>query len=170
MDLMALIVAVVAVVAAIASATTSSVRNESHHQVTLVQELLKEISEATHDFFLDMSEAPNPESKVQKDLLAKKALAYELLCSVKCDLLESSLLLLVRRCSRMWFFDADVEIFKSDAVALLSVLRDALSGAAYSSHDTIIAMHKIDANLVKLHIRLNEYIGERFRPIFEQRQ
>lgn len=168
MDLLALIVAVVAIIAAIFSATTSSVRNEAHHQVTLVQELLKEISQASHEFFLEAS-MNTPESQVLKESQAKKALAYELLCSVKCDLLESSLLLLVRRCSRILFFDADVETFKSDAVGLLGTLRDDLSIGAYSIGNTMVAMHKIDADLVRLHILLNEYIGERFRPIFERR-
>lgn len=168
MDFIALVVAVVAVVAAIVSATSSSVRNEAHHQVTLIQELLKEISEATHSFFVDMAASPTGEDEASKKIvLKKKALVYELSCSVKCDLLESSLQLLVRRCSRVWFFDAEVETFRSDGIALLGNLRDVLSDCAYSNADNTTAMHKVDANLVRLHVLLNEYIGERFRPIFE---
>lgn len=167
MDFIALVVAIVAIVAAIVSATSSSVRNEAHHQVTLIQELLKEISEATHIFFVDMAASPMAEDEGSRGIALKKALVYELSCSVKCDLLESSLQLLVRRCSRVWFFDAEVEEFRSDSVALLGDLRDVLSDCAYSNAGNTAAMHKVDANLIRLHVCLNEYIGERFRPIFE---
>jgi hypothetical protein len=167
MDFIALVVAVVAIVATIISATSSSVRNEAHHQVTLIQELLKEISEATHNFFVDMAASPTIENEASKGVFLKKALVYELSCSVKCDLLESSLQLLVRRCSRVCFFDAEVEKFRSDGIALLGNLRDVLSDCAYSKVGNTTAMHKVDANLVRLHVLLNEYIGERFRPIFE---
>lgn len=166
MDLLALVVGVVAIIAAIVSAVTSSVRNEAHHQVTLIQELLKEISEVTHNFFLDVSTSPVLED-AQKVMLGKKALAYESICGMRCDLLESTLTLLVRRCSRVWFFDADIEAFNSDYIELLGKLRNVLSSGAYANSGSVQAMYVIDASLVRLHIRLNEYIGERFRPIFE---
>lgn len=167
MDFIALVVAIVAIVAAIVSATSSSIRNEAHHQVSMIQELLKEISEATHLFFVDMAASPTAVDKASKGIALKKSLVYELSCSVRCDLLESSMQLLVRRCSRVWFFDADVEIFRSDGVALLGNLRDVLSDCAYSNAGDTASMHKVDANLIRLHVLLNEYIGERFRTIFE---
>ncbi|XKU40496.1 hypothetical protein BG51_23255 [Pseudomonas [fluorescens] ATCC 17400] len=53
MDLLALIVGVAAIVAAIFSAVGSSVRNEAHHQATVIQDLIKDISEITHNYFFD---------------------------------------------------------------------------------------------------------------------
>ncbi|MGY2215728.1 hypothetical protein [Pseudomonas sp. SDO558_S425] len=166
MDMLALVVGVSAIVAAMILAVRSSVRNEAHHQVTVIQELLKEISEVTHVFFLDVSGSSSPKSILVANL-AGKALAYESRCSMKCDLLESSLVLLVRRCSRVWFFDADVEVFHSDFIELLGRLRDALSSGAYSNNVGVQSVFTVDAHLVRLHIRVNDYIGERFRPIFE---
>ncbi|MFJ3483243.1 hypothetical protein ACIPL1_07635 [Pseudomonas sp. NPDC090202] len=169
MDFLALIVSVTAIITAIMSTTSASVRNEAHHQTTLMQDYLKEISEATHSYFLDISSSSSVEEETVKSALNKKNMTYELMCSMRCDLLESAMLLLVRRCARMWFFDADVESFRADFVSLLGKLRDALSDGAYSEIGDTKSMILIDGYITKLHVRLNEYIGERFRPIFEPR-
>jgi hypothetical protein len=165
MDALAVVIAVIAIVAAIGSTAASSVRNEAHHQVTIIQDLLKEISEVTHSFFLDASTVD-----VSEEMLGRKSLAFESVCSMKCDLLESTLSLLVRRCASMFFFDADVRAFNSDFVELLGKLRDVLSRAAYAKSVGVQEMYAVDACLVRLHIRLNDYISERFRPVFESRR
>jgi len=167
MDFLALLVAVVAIIAAIVSAIGSSVRNEAHHQATIIQELLKDISEITHDYFLYVASSIVVQDKALKDAHGKKAIIYESKCSMRCDLLESSLQLLVRRCSRVLLFDADVKVFRSDFVRLLGDLRDTLSVGAYSNDTTAQSVLAVDARLVRLHMRLNTYIGERFRPVFE---
>lgn len=169
MDLLALIVGVVAIIAAIVSAIVSSVRNEAHHQATLIQELIKDISEITHHYFLDVSAVTSEGEEAADAFSGKKAIAYESKCSMRCDLLESTLQLLVRRCSRYFLFDADVNLFRSEFVELLGKLRDVLSAGAYSSSSAVQSMLAVDACLVRLHMSLNDYIGERFRSVFESR-
>ncbi|MCM8559771.1 hypothetical protein ACLE2W_06480 [Pseudomonas shahriarae] len=171
MDLLALIVGVAAIVAAIFSAVGSSVRNEAHHQATVIQDLIKDISEITHNYFFTVTgEASTQKNCGDKVADTRKAMIYESKCSMRCDLLESALQLLVRRCSRSLLFDADVEVFRSDFVGLLGSLRDTLSVGAYSSENTVQSILVVDAGLVRLHMRLNDYISERFRPVFETAQ
>lgn len=155
MDL-ALIVALIAIAVTIMSASASSTRNEAHHQATMIQDLLKDISESSHTYLIESS---NHE--------AKSANAFEASSNTKCDLLESTFNLLIRRCSRYFLFDADIRKFEEEFIFLLGRLRNEISQAAYATDNQ--SPHIINALITGLYTKLNDYIGERFRPIFERR-
>lgn len=154
MEELAVLVAMVAVFATIISATRSSIRNEAHHLVSVIQGILNELSDLSH------SKASAPYQ-------------YEALCNLKCDLLESSLNLLVRRCSSRFFFDADVETFRVNFIALLSRLRDDAAVSDSSSvdgFDSVSELYRTNAYIKGMYALVNGYVGERFRPIFEKRE
>ena len=169
MDGIALIVARVAIVTSIRSTISSSVRGEVHQQASLIQGLLAELSNLAHEHYLwSMTSIEGSDEQVAI-IKAQKANAHEALCSMKCDLLESTLVLLVRRCARRFFFDADVEVFEVNYTRLIGNLRNELSGSCYAEDGHITFLYRIDARLVGLYAGLNEYVGERFRPVFEVR-
>ncbi|WP_342307918.1 hypothetical protein WLF14_18880 [Pseudomonas fluorescens] len=168
METIALVVALFAIVASIKSTISSSVRDEVHQQASLIQDLLKDLSSLAHDYHLwTMTEMAGVDEKKIVVVRAQKANAHEALCSMKCDLLESTLGLLARRCSSRFFFDADAKLFKEGYIRLIGSLRDDLSTSCYTVDGYIAILYRIDARLVRLYVDLNEYVGERFRPIFE---
>lgn len=140
-----LVVAVTAIVATVGSTIRSSVRNEAHHLATVIQGILNEISGLTNERFESHSH-------------------YEAIGNLKCDLLESALQLLVRRCSTRIMFDANVGQFESDFIELLSDLRDEI--ACNDCSDEITSFYRVNANVKEMYSLLNNFIGERFRPVF----
>ncbi|MDO8771975.1 MAG: hypothetical protein Q7K57_25370 [Burkholderiaceae bacterium] len=164
MELLALSVALVAIATSIISTLRASVRNEAQHQATLIQDLIKELSEASHRHCLS---APLLQ-KGDPDLL-RAATSHEALCNLKCDLLESTLQLFTRRCASYLFFDANSEIFQSEFVEVLGRLRNEASYAAHNNERASESLYRINSILHNLYALVNEYIGERFRPIFERR-
>lgn len=143
-----LVVAVIAVVATITSAIRSSVRNEAHHLATVIQGILNEISELTNGKFETFSNC-------------------EAVGNLKCDLLESALQLLVRRCATRILFDGNVKQFEADFIGHLSDLRNEL--ASTNNSDPTRAFYRTNAKVKEMYTLLNSFIGERFRPLFESR-
>ncbi len=163
-----LLIAITAIAVTLLSAKSSSVRNEAHHQVSKIQEILKSLSD------LENSHLDEYYSQLSGNAGSQaSASVFEAKCSVSCDLLESAVDLLRRRCSRYLLFDANSDIFHNDFINKLGDLRNSMSAAAYVSGKEEMerkkANLKINAEIVKLYVDLNIYIGERFRPIFESR-
>ncbi|WP_070886796.1 hypothetical protein [Pseudomonas argentinensis] len=164
MDKLALIIAVIAIVATFASATSASVRNEAHQQANNIQSILKELSEITHRQFESYLMLEQDNATFEH----AKANIYEATFNMKLDLLESTLSLLVRRCSSMFFYDADSPEFYDQYIEMISDLRNQISNFAYTTEDSRRSILVIDGKLTTLYSALNHYIGNRFRPIFEK--
>ncbi|MFF7063581.1 hypothetical protein [Pseudomonas sp. NPDC008258] len=165
MDKLALVIAVIAIVATFASATSASVRNEAHQQANNIQSILKELSEITHRQFESYLSLGQEDATIEH----AKANIYEATFNMKLDLLESTLELLVRRCSRMFFYDAESPEFHDQYIEMISDLRNQISTFAYMTKDSRRSILVIDGKLTALYSELNRYIGNRFRPIFEKR-
>jgi len=165
MDKIALIVAIIAIVATFISATVASVRNEAHQQATNIQAILKDLSEITHRHF-EIYLAEDPSTIKATHLRAN---IYEATFNMKLDLLESTLTLLVRRCSSMFLYDADSPEFYDRYVQMISEFRNQISDIAYSEDESRRNIYIVDGKLSLLYSELNRYIGNRFRPIFEKR-
>ncbi|WOB60584.1 MULTISPECIES: hypothetical protein [Pseudomonas] len=165
MDQLALIIAVIAIVATFASATSTSVRNEAHQQANNIQSILKELSEITHRQFENYLFLEQENTTIDHT----KANIYEATFNMKLDLLESNLELLVRRCSSMFFYDAESPEFYDQYIGMISDLRNQISILAYTTKDSRRSILVIDGKLTVLYSALNRYIGNRFRPIFEKR-
>lgn len=164
MDKVALVVAVIAIIATFLAANSSSIRNESHQQVNSIHTLLKEISDITHRYFEGYAAAAQNSLTIDQ----RRANTYEAVCNMKLDLLESSLMLLVRRCTSYFFYDANSAQFLESYIDKIGSMRDKISEKAYMDtfpHSSIFA---IDSSLAGLYAELNQYIGDRFRPIFEK--
>lgn len=165
MDKFALLVAVIAIVATFLAARSSSIRNESHQQVNNIHALLKEISDITHRHFEGYAiDAQNDVGAVQQ-----RANNYEAVCNMKLNLLESSLTLLVRRCTSYFFYDANSAEFLESYIDKIGAMRDKISENAYLNTYPNNSMFSVDSSLARLYAELNQYIGDRFRPIFEKR-
>jgi hypothetical protein len=165
MDKVALLVAVIAVVATFLAANSSSTRNESHQQVNNIHTLLKEISDITHRYFDSYIAGTQNGS----DIVQQKANNYEAVCNMKLNLLESSLTLLVRRCTSYFFYDANSAEFLEGYIDKIGTIRDKISEHAYLNTSPNTSVFTVDASLALLYAELNQYIGDRFRPIFEKR-
>jgi hypothetical protein len=165
MDKVALLVAVIAVVATFLAATSSSTRNESHQQVNNIHTLLKEISDITHRYF----ESYITDAQNVPDIVQQRANNYEAVCNMKLNLLESSLTLLVRRCTSYFFYDANSAEFLEGYIDKIGAIRDKISELAYLNTSPNTSIFTVDASLARLYAELNQYIGDRFRPIFEKR-
>lgn len=158
-------VAVVAVIATFLAASSSSTRNESHQQVNNIHTLLKEISDITHRYF----ETYISKTQHGSDMVQQRANNYEAVCNMKLDLLESSLTLLVRRCTCYFSYDADSAEFLEGYIDKIGAIRDKISEHAYIVTTPNNSIFIVDASLARLYADLNQYIGDRFRPIFEKR-
>lgn len=159
----ALCVAVLAVFVSIRSAISSSKRNEAHHQVTIIQGLINELGELTHRYMREMHDGDSMPTSTRNTI----SRSFEVLCSLKCDQLESTFVLLIRRCSSRLLFDANSKVFKVRFIRLVGNLRVQLSAMAEATvvePDQLYATH---AALQNLYSELNSYIGERFRPVCE---
>lgn len=165
MDKVALLVAVIAVVATFLAASSSSMRNESHQQVNNIHTLLKEISDITHRYF----ETYIAGAQNGSDIVQQRANNYEAVCNMKLNLLESSLTLLVRRCTSYFFYDANSAEFLEGYIDKIGAMRDKISEHAYLTTTPNSSIFTVDASLARLYAELNQYIGDRFRPIFEKR-
>jgi hypothetical protein len=165
MDKVALLVAVIAVVATFLAASSSSMRNESHQQVNNIHTLLKEISDITHRYFDTYIASVQGDS----DVVQQRANNYEAVCNMKLNLLESSLTLLVRRCTSYFFYDANSAEFLEDCIDKIGAIRDKISEHAYLNATPSNSIFTVDASLARFYAELNQYIGDRFRPIFEKR-
>ncbi|WP_047541919.1 hypothetical protein [Pseudomonas simiae] len=164
MDKFALLIAVIAVVATFVTARSSSIRNESHQQVNNIHTLLKEISDITHRHFEGYVAGAKKGSKSTQ----QRANNYEAVCNMKLDLLESSLTLLVRRCTSYFLYDANSAEFLESYIDKIGAMRDKISDNAYLHTFPNSSMFSIDSSLARLYAELNQYIGDRFRPIFEK--
>ncbi|WJD61541.1 hypothetical protein [Pseudomonas kurunegalensis] len=164
MDKVALLVAVIAIIATFLAAKSSSVRNESHQQVNNIHALLKEISDITHRYF----EGYVVTAQDTLDIDKRRANTYEAVCNMKLDLLESSLTLLVRRCTSYFFYDANSAEFLESYIDKIGAMRDKISEKAYLETFPHSSIFSIDSSLTRLYADLNQYIGDRFRPVFEK--
>lgn len=164
MDKFALLIAVVAVIATFVTARSSSIRNESHQQVNNIHTLLKEISDITHRHFEGYVASTNNDLKT----VQRRANNYEAVCNMKLNLLESSLTLLVRRCTSFFLYDANSAEFLETYIDKIGAMRDKISENAYLNTYPNDSMFSIDSSLARLYAELNQYIGDRFRPIFEK--
>lgn len=163
MEKIALVIALIAIIATFAAARAASVRNEAHQQVGNIQALLKDISDITHRYFSEINE----KSISLLNSKNQRANTYEALCNMKLDLLESSLSLLVRRCTSVLFFDANSPDFHESTIQLIGNLRDSISKHTYTIQSPYFSAYTIDAALTNIYSELNDYIGSRFRPILE---
>lgn len=164
MDKIALAVAVFAIIATFVAANASSTRNEAHQQTAVIQSLLAELSSLTHKYF----ETRVISYPTVDNIKNEKASFYESVCNMKCDLLESTLNLLVRRCTSMLFYDANAREFKEQFVDTLGDLRNIISIRARHD-DNNQSTYIIDVKLIQLYTSLNEFVGNRFRPVLEKR-
>jgi hypothetical protein len=170
MDFLALVVALAAVFAAIQSTISASVRDEAHNQVAAIQGFLKELSSLATDHFKAVAQPKSTWRSPVREIKSNQSdrITFECLTSLKLDLIESSIELLMRRCKSYFFFDADAKIFHVDFIRDIGDLRDALSQFAYSK-PTAQDLYMLNAKLMHTYASLNVYIGERFRPVFETR-
>lgn len=158
-DTIALIVAIAAIITAIYSTIAASIRDEAHNQISVIQEILKELSTLAADH-LNSTTTATP--------LSPQCQTLELMSSLKIDLIESSFSLLMRRCRRYFLFDANATAFTEKFTRDIADLRTSFSSLAYEQC-TATDIYRINAKLNSAYAALNGYIGERFRPVFEIR-
>lgn len=171
-----LFIALSAIIVTIFSARSANVRGEAHHQISKMQGVLDSLTAMKNDYLCGsislslLNDSSDSSDRSDSRLVRRQGMAFEANCSAKCDLLESALDLMVRRCARSLLFDADVIVFRDNFKDHLGLLRNEISNAAYSLKNPQSDNMRINARITKLYTMLDCYIGERFRPIFESRR